>query len=40
MLLGGDVLDQLRKEGASGGRDRGDVNVDVLLTGAGKLCKI
>ncbi|KAL9122072.1 MAG: hypothetical protein Q9187_001373 [Circinaria calcarea] len=39
MLLGGDVLDQLRKGGASGGRDRGDVNVDVLLTGAEKLCK-
>lgn len=40
MLLGGDVLDRLRKGGAGEGRDRGDVNVDILLKGAEKLCKV
>lgn len=40
MLLGGDVLDHLRKGGVGEGRDRGDMNVDVLLKGAEKLCRV
>ena len=34
------MLDHLRKVGANEGRDRGDMNVDVLLKGAEKLCKV
>ena len=39
-LLGGDLGEQIRSETTRDGRDRGDVDVSLLLTGAEKLCNV
>lgn len=39
-LLGGDLGDQIRKESAKEGKERGDVDVNLLLKGAEKLCGV
>ena len=39
-LLGGKLGEQIRKEGAKEGKERGDVDVNVLLKGADKLCSV
>ena len=39
-LLGGELGDQIRKEGERGARERGEVDVEVLLKGAEKLCAV
>lgn len=39
-LLGGELGEQIRKEGAKEGKERGDVDVNVLLKGADKLCSV
>ncbi|MCJ1274046.1 hypothetical protein MMC21_001840 [Puttea exsequens] len=39
-LLGGDLGEQVRKESTREGKDRGEVDVNLLLNGAEKLCGI
>ena len=39
-LLGGELGEQVRKEGAKEGKERGEVDVDLLLKGAEKLCSV
>ena len=39
-LLGGELGEQIRKEGAKEGKERGEVDVDLLLKGAEKLCGV
>jgi len=39
-ILGGDMMDQIRKGTAANGRDRTEVDVDLLLRGAEKLCSV
>lgn len=51
MLLGGDMVEQIRKSGGGGvgsgignniaeGGGKGEVNVEILLEGAEKLCRV
>lgn len=40
MLLGGDVVERMRKEQSGGGKGRGEMNVEALLKGAEKLCRV
>ena len=37
-LLGGELGEQIRKENSKDGREKGEVNVNLLLKGAEKLC--
>ena len=39
-LLGRDFGEQMRKEGAKDGKERGQVDVELLLKGAEKLCSV
>ncbi|MCJ1402209.1 hypothetical protein MMC11_005429 [Xylographa trunciseda] len=39
-LLGGDLMNELRKGGVDTGRDRSEVDVKLLLMGAEKLCAV
>ena len=39
-LLGGDLGEQIRKESAKEAKERGDVDVNLLLKGAEKLCGV
>lgn len=39
-LLGGELGDEVRKRGIDDGRERGEVDVDMLLKGAEKLCAV
>ena len=39
-LLGGGLGEQVRKEGAKEGKERGEVDVNLLLQGAEKLCSV
>lgn len=39
-LLGGELGEQIRKEGAKEGKERGEVDVNLLLKGAEKLCGV
>ncbi|MCJ1436436.1 hypothetical protein MMC27_005815 [Xylographa pallens] len=39
-ILGGDLVSQIRSGGTSTGRDRTEVDVELLLTGAEKLCAV
>lgn len=39
-LLGGELGEQIRKEGAKEGIERGEVDVNLLLKGAEKLCGV
>lgn len=39
-LLGGELGEQIRKEGAKEGKERGEVDVNLLLKGAEKLCSV
>jgi len=39
-LLGGDLGEQIRTEGTKEGKERGEVDVNVLLKGAEKLCAV
>lgn len=39
-LLGGELGEQIRKEGSKEGKDRGEVDVNLLLKGAEKLCGV
>ncbi|KAL2045746.1 hypothetical protein N7G274_002177 [Stereocaulon virgatum] len=39
-LLGGELVEQIRKEGAKESKERGEVDVDLLLKGAEKLCGV
>ena len=39
-FLGGELGEQIKKEGAKEGKDRGEVDVDLLLQGAEKLCSV
>ena len=39
-LLGGELGEQIRKEGAKEGKERGEVDVNILLKGAEKLCSV
>jgi len=39
-ILGGDMMDQIRKGTTASGRDRTEADVDLLLTGAEKLCSV
>lgn len=39
-ILGGELGDQIRKETSREGKDRGEVDVNLLLRGAEKLCTI
>ena len=39
-LLGGELGEQIRKEGAKEGKERGEVDVNLLLQGAEKLCSV
>lgn len=39
-LLGGELGEQIRKEGAKEGKGRGEVDVNLLLKGADKLCSV
>ena len=40
-ILGGDLMDQIQKGGVAGnGRDRMEVDVNILLKGAEKLCAV
>ena len=39
-LLGGELGEQIRKEGAKEGKERGEVDVNLLLRGAEKLCSV
>ena len=40
MVLGGDFAEQIRRVGSGGGKERGEVDVDLLLKGAEKLCDV
>lgn len=39
-LLGGDLGERIRKESVKESKDRGEVDVDLLLKGAEKLCGV
>ena len=39
-LLGGELGERIRKENIKEGKERGDVDVDLLLKGAEKLCSV
>ena len=39
-LLGGELGEQIRKEGAKEAKERGEVDVNLLLKGAEKLCSV
>lgn len=39
-LLGGELGEQIRKEGAKESKERGEVDVNLLLNGAEKLCGV
>ena len=39
-LLGGELGEQIRKEGQKEGKERGEVDVNLLLKGADKLCSV
>ena len=39
-LLAGELGDQIRKEGEKGARERDEIDVEVLLKGAEKLCAV
>lgn len=39
-LLGGELGEEIRKRGMGDGRERGEVDVELLLKGAEKLCGI
>ena len=39
-LLAGELGDQVRREGEKGARERGEVDVEVLLKGAERLCAV
>lgn len=39
-LLGGELGERIRKENTKEGKERGDVDVDLLLKGAEKLCSV
>ena len=39
-LLGGELGEQIRKGGTSDGKDKGEVDVDILLKGAERLCRV
>lgn len=39
-LLGGELGEQIRKEGVREGNERGEVDVNLLLKGAEKLCGV
>ena len=39
-LLGGELGEQMRNEGAKEGKERGEVDVNILLKGAEKLCSV
>jgi len=39
-LLGGELGEQIRKEGSREGRERGEIDVPLLLRGAEKLCEV
>ncbi len=39
-LLGGEFGEQIKKEGLKDGKERGELDVDLLLKGAEKLCGI
>ncbi len=39
-LLGGELGEQIRKGGTSDSKEKGEVDVDVLLKGAEKLCGV
>lgn len=39
-LLGGELGEQIRKEGAKEGKERGELDVNLLLKGADKLCSV
>lgn len=39
-LLGGALGEEIRKRTINDGRERGEVDVDVLLNGAEKLCGV
>jgi len=39
-LLGGELGEQIRKEGARESKERGEVDVHLLLSGAEKLCGV
>ena len=39
-LLGGELGEQLRKESSKDGKERGEVDVNLLLRGAEKLCGV
>ena len=38
-LLGGEVIEQIQKGGSGEVRDRGELDVEMLLNGAAKLCR-
>lgn len=40
MLLGGDVVDQMRRGQSGEGREKGEMDVEALLQGAEKLCGV
>lgn len=40
MLLGGDVVEQMRRGQSGEGRERGEMDVEALLKGAEKLCGV
>lgn len=39
-LLGGELGEQIRREGTKEGKERGEVDVNLLLKGAEKLCGV
>lgn len=39
-LLGGELGEQIRKENLREGKERGEIDVDLLLRGAQKLCGV
>lgn len=39
-LLGGELGEQIQREGSKDVRERGEVNVELLLKGAEKLCGV
>lgn len=39
-LLGGELGEQIRREGEKEGKERGEVDVNLLLKGAEKLCGV
>ena len=40
LLLGGDVVDHIRRNGLNEGREKTGVDVDLLLKGAESLCTV